>query len=318
MDLKRMRHAIALADELNFARAAEKVHLSQPALSRSIQALEEELGLLLFDRDNRNVALTTVGAAFMEQARRLVFQANNLQRDMQLVRGSEIGQVAFGAGPLPTAAFLPQLLATIRRQRPGLHLTITSNNWRYLLQNLHAEEIEFFIADTRDIAPEPYITVTPLCRQYGPFMCRPGHPLLARPDRQPRDLLEYGFASLKMPSEIQALFRVLFGMKEYERLPFVVECDHVRLLAELAQHDDAILLATEAAVAQDIREGTLVPLHFDKLPLFYAEIGVVQLLGRTLSPGALLVLKEIRAIAAGAPSTAIYLDGDLQPLPARS
>jgi DNA-binding transcriptional LysR family regulator len=65
MDLKRMKHAIALADELSFARAAEKLHLSQPALSRSIQTLEEDVGMLLFDRDNRNVALTTVGKVFM-------------------------------------------------------------------------------------------------------------------------------------------------------------------------------------------------------------------------------------------------------------
>ena len=72
MDLKRLRYAIGLADELNFARAAEKLHLSQPALSRSIQTLEEELGMLLFDRDNRNVAVTTAGAVFLDRARQLL------------------------------------------------------------------------------------------------------------------------------------------------------------------------------------------------------------------------------------------------------
>jgi len=303
MDIKRMRHAIALADELSFARAADKLSLSQPALSRSIQTLEEEFGMPLFDRDNRNVALTTVGSMFIEQARRLVYQARGLERDMKLMRNSDVGTVAFGAGPLPTAAFLP-----------GLHLAISSNNWRYLLLHLRAEEIEFFVADTRDIAPETSITVTPLCRQFGPFICRPGHPLLARADRQPSDLLAYGFASLMMPRATHAIFRQLLGLPMHEALPLVVECDNVRLLSTLAAEDDVILLATEASVMQEIREGRLVPLHFDNLPPLYAEIGIVQLYGRTLSPAASLVLERLRTIAAGAPSTSMFVDGQYQPL----
>lgn len=310
MDIKRLRHAIALADELSFARAAEKVHLSQPALSRSIQTLEQELGMPLFDRDNRNVALTTVGAQFMEQARRLVYQARSLERDMGLLRNSEIGQVAFGCGPLPTAAFLPALLASVRAERPGLQLTIGSNNWRYLLQHLQAEEIEFFIADTRDIAPDPNLTVTPLCRQYGAFLCRPGHPLLAQAGRQPRDMLPYGLASLKMPAGLRAAIGRLCGLDAHERLPVALECDNVRLLADLARSENVLLLATEAAVAQDVRDGALVPLGFNHQPSLYAEIGVVQLYGRSLSPGAALVLGHLHAIASAAPATVMHGAGD--------
>jgi DNA-binding transcriptional LysR family regulator len=309
MDLKRIRYAIALAREMNFARAAEKLHLSQPALSRSIQTLEEELGMALFDRDNRNVRLTTVGAAFLEQAKVLVYQLGSLERDMTLMRSGDSGRVAFGVGPLPTAGMLPRLVREIRRERPGLRLAVTANNWRYLLMHLRAEEIEFFIADARDIERNVDLTITPLCRQYGPFLCRPGHPLLANPQRVIRDVLPYGFASFTLPASVQPAFRQLLGLAQNEDIPIGLECDNMMLLKEVVKEDDMILLSTQASVAEDVADGSLVPLEFKETALLYAEMSIVQLNGRTLSPGAKLLLEKFRQIAAAAPATRIFKDG---------
>lgn len=312
MDLKRLRYAIALAEELNFARAAERVHLSQPALSRSIQTLEEELGLLLFDRDNRNVKLTTAGAVFLERARKLTFQMRNLERDMALLRDAELGSVAFGMGPLPTASMLPQLVRHVRQTRPGLAMSVSTNNWRDLLVNLKAEQIEFFLADARDILPDPDLAITPICRQHGRFMVRAGHPLLARPERVLADTLAFGFASLLLPQAMKALFRQVLGLAPDAPLPVMFECDNMHILKEVTLNDDIILLATQAAVASEIAAGTLAPLDFPGLPPMYAEIGAVQLVGRTLSPAALLVLEQLYGIATTAPGTTVYRDGRYQ------
>jgi DNA-binding transcriptional LysR family regulator len=309
MDLKRLRYAVGLADELNFARAAEKLHLSQPALSRSIQTLEEELGMLLFDRDNRNVVVTTAGAVFLERARQLLFQMRNMERDMALLRNGEIGQVAFGAGPLPTASMLGPLVRSLRAQRPQVSLAVTSNNWRYLLQHLRKEEIEFFVSDTRDIALDPDLMMTPLCRQHGPFMCRQGHQLLARDGIKPADMIPYGFAALLLPQVIRGLLRKIIGLAADAPLPIVLECDNVAAIKQLTLDDDVILLATEAAATEEISSGRLQPLHFKNLPPMYAEIGIVQLSGRTLSPGARLVIEYLQAVTATMPATDIYRDG---------
>ncbi len=104
MDLKRLRHVLALAKEMNFIRAAEKVHLSQPAFSRSIQALESELGLLLFDRSKQGMALTVVGKEFVARAKRLVHEAKSLERDMALI--------------VPPSALRPGRRTTRSRCRP--------------------------------------------------------------------------------------------------------------------------------------------------------------------------------------------------------
>ena len=306
MDIKRLRYAVALAEELNFARAAEKLHLSQPALSRSIQTLEEELGLLLFDRDNRNVRLTTVGRDFLAQARPLLFQLRNLEREMALVRGGEIGRVAFGAGPLPTASLLPGMFRALRQSHPGLSFSVSSNNWRYLLQHLRAEDIEFFVADTRDIAPAPDISITPLCRQFGHFSCRAGHPLLSKKKLVPADMKEYGLATLALPATMRALFEKVLGVGPHQPLPVVVECDNMYMLKQIVHEDDLILTATEASVAEDIANGKLVALKFEGMPPLYAEMGIVSLAGRSLSPAALLVHRQLLVVAAGAPGTAMY------------
>ncbi|MES2129997.1 MAG: LysR family transcriptional regulator [Pseudomonadota bacterium] len=314
MDLKRLRYAISLADELNFARAAEKLHLSQPALSRSIQTLEEELGMLVFDRNNRNVVTTTAGALFLERARQMMFQMRNLERDMELLRNGEIGQVAFGAGPLPTLSMLQPLVRAMRRSRPQLSLAVTSNNWRYLLQHLRQEEIEFFVADTRDVAPDPDITITPLCQQHGPFMCRAGHPLLSKKSAVAADMIPYGFTSLLLPKELRAMLRNIIGLAPGAALPIALECDNVTVIKQLAMEEDVILLATEAAAADEIRSGRLMPLHFKNLPPLYAQIGIVALSGRTLSPAAKLVIEQFQAVAATLPATALYRDGHYLPI----
>ena len=90
-DLRRLRHALALAEHRNFARAAAALHITQPALSRSIQALEDGLGVRLFDRSPRDVDPTAFGELVLRHARSLELSARDLDRELQLAKGLEIG-----------------------------------------------------------------------------------------------------------------------------------------------------------------------------------------------------------------------------------
>ena len=106
---------VAVADRRSFIRAAEQVHLSQPALTRSIQAAEAELGLLLFDRGTQEVVPTPAGEFIVARARQLVFDNRCLERDIALYRSLELGDTAFGVGPFPAATFLAPLLTHAAR-----------------------------------------------------------------------------------------------------------------------------------------------------------------------------------------------------------
>lgn len=107
MDLKRLKHLVALADTRNFGRAAIQCHLTQSAFSRSIQAAEEEYGLQLFDRGPLEVTCTDAGAFVVERARKLLFENRCLERDVSLYRERQIGDLAFGVGPFPAATLVP-------------------------------------------------------------------------------------------------------------------------------------------------------------------------------------------------------------------
>src|SRR3954465_14350498 len=97
MDLKRWAHIVAVGDRRSFIRAAEQVHLSQPALTRSIQAAEAELGLQLFHRGTQEGVPTPAGEFVVRRARQLVFNSRCLERDVELYRSRKLGDTAFGA-----------------------------------------------------------------------------------------------------------------------------------------------------------------------------------------------------------------------------
>jgi DNA-binding transcriptional LysR family regulator len=305
MDFKRLRYAVAVADAGNFVRAAELVSISQPALSRAIQTLEEELGIVLFDRGNRNVTVTTAGRAFIEHARRICFEVSNMEHDVDLMRSGGSGEIAFGVGPLHTAALLPRLLARLRAERSGVRLSVAVNNWVNLLAQLRAEEIEFFMAEVRNIEPADDIVIHSEVRQYGSLFCRPGHPLLDLAAHSMQDVVPYGFVVPRLPGPVDKSLRQLFKRPPGKPLPLALVCDSMQVLFDAVANSNSLLIASEASVAGELEAGRLKAIHVKEMDSIYAEIGIVYLRGRTLSPGAQLAIEGMRAILADLPSTEV-------------
>ncbi len=189
MDLKRLKHLVALADTRNFGRAAIQCHLTQSAFSRSIQAAEEEYGLQLFDRGPLEVTCTDAGAFVVERARKLLFENRCLERDVSLYRERQIGDLAFGVGPFPAATLVPSLLTEIRTRYPKVCVRVEVNNADFLAAHLRAEELDFYLADVRNVVAAPDLSITRVAQLSAGFYVRAGHPLLALVQVTPADLL---------------------------------------------------------------------------------------------------------------------------------
>jgi DNA-binding transcriptional LysR family regulator len=298
MDIKRLKHLVALADERNFGRAAERVHLSQPAFSRSVQNAETELGLQLFDRGSLEVSCTSAGSFVIERARKLLFDSRCLERDVGLYRERLIGDIAFGVGPFPAATLLPALMIELRTRYAGINSRVEVNNWWYLVEHLRAEELDFFLADIRDVPRDADLMINSLGQQHAQFYVRTGHPLLAQPSIQAPEMVVYGLASVRVPEEIKRLLRQLLGLKLDDHLPISVECDDVHLLKHVALHSNTVLASTDAAVREELVAGLLQALVVKNMPPMYTDMGIVSLTGRSFSPMATFAVDFLRVFSA--------------------
>lgn len=298
MDLKRLNHLIALAEERNFGRAARRVHLSQPAFSRSVQAAEVELKLQLFERGNAEISCTPAGSFVIERARKLLLQSQHLARDVDLYRERVMGDVSFGASPFPAATLLPQLMVNLRTRFPKVNSRVHVNNCRFLTECLRKEEIDFFVADARDVPIDANFELTPIGRQRARFYVRAGHPLGARGPLRLAELVSYGLASTRLPAQAEAGLRKLMGRPDDKRLHIAVQCDDVQLVKRIALDTDTVMVGTEGIVREELAAGTLQLLHMQGLQRFYAEVSVVKLQGRSYSPMAEYTVDFLTQLAA--------------------
>lgn len=125
MELRHLRYFVAVAGELHFGRAARQLRVAQPALSQQIQRLEYELGVLLLERTRRRVALTAAGQAFLEEARRVLADADTAVRAARRASRGETGRLRVGFVDLAMWGALPTILRRHAERFPGVELQLT-------------------------------------------------------------------------------------------------------------------------------------------------------------------------------------------------
>lgn len=164
MDLRRLRHFSELADTLSFRDAAQRVHLTQPALTRSIASLEQELGVRLFERDKRHVALTEAGARLLEPTRELLRDADALRRtarDLTATPGPQLRVGLYGPG---LAQLAPEIVAAFVERHPDVTVHVEQEPCGSDVEALRRGVIDIALVRApvtilyRDEAPEALVT----------------------------------------------------------------------------------------------------------------------------------------------------------------
>ena len=171
MDVAQLRAFLAVAEELHFRRAAERLHVAQPPLTRTIKLLERELGTTLFDRNTRSVALTPSGQALVEPAREVM---EALRRAVEAARSAdrgEVGLVRIAFAGVSTHPLVATLARHVRAERPGIELELSSQNFAQpALQKLATRESDIALGrwdnvpdglDTRVVMADALVLAVP-------------------------------------------------------------------------------------------------------------------------------------------------------------
>ena len=161
MENFRLRVFRTVADEASFRRAAERLHLSQPAVSQQIHALEEELGVVLFDRGKGRIRLTDAGTVLLGYARKGARLAAEAQAALERTRGEVAGELRIGASMTVTQYFLPRVLGAFLQQHPHIQFSVKSANTEHIVEALAQGEIDLALIEgpvsSREVYRQPVL-----------------------------------------------------------------------------------------------------------------------------------------------------------------
>lgn len=224
MEIRQLRYFVAVAEEQNFRRAAERLHIAQPALSQQIQRLEQQLKTSLFLRTTRHVELTDAGSVLLETGRRVLAEAEHALTAVQHSAHGEIGTLRVGFVSSAALTLVPRIVHTLRANRPGLHVHLNEMTTDRQLDAVDDGSLDAGIV--REVGRNTSLTTLELVQESLLVALPQTHPLAHRESVQLSELAEENF--------------VVFPRSQVSRL-----YDHI---AALCHHAGFRMQSTQQAV----------------------------------------------------------------------
>jgi DNA-binding transcriptional LysR family regulator len=271
----------AVAELGNFHRAAESVHLSQPAFSRRIEKLEQALGVRLLDRTTRRVTLTAIGRDFDRKVRQLLDELDTTLLGIRGVAASRMGEVTIACVPSTVYYYVSQVILRYRERCPKVHVKIFDASANDVLSAVARGEVDFglnFIG-----AQESEIEFCPLLEEHFVAACRRDHPLAKMRRVRWAELAQYDYITVGRASGNRLLIdQALAGVPG--RPQSLYETQHVTTTLGLVEAGLGVAAVPSMAMpAADHPLLVSVPLVE---PVVTRKVGLIQRRGRSLSPAA--------------------------------
>ena len=210
MELRHLRYFVAVAEELNFTRAAERLHMAQPPLSTQIRALEEELGARLFDRDKRRVDLTQAGRQMLVRARAILAAADDAAKEIRRTASGEIGELLFGyAASAMFTELLPAALRAFQKALPNVHLVVHEMTSRDQLYAIHGRQLDLGILRRPDMPVPPGVRMEEWYTASLVAAIPKSHPLAKKASIRVTDLQDQPLIAYPRDSGIGLYWRVI-------------------------------------------------------------------------------------------------------------
>lgn len=290
LSLRTLNALVAVAEEASFSKAADRLHITQPALSRCVAKLEADCGLALFERGRNGVRPTAAGIDLLSKTRRLLAEAASIEQDLILQSRGEAGRVAIGMGPLASSVLMSRLLKETIARWPLLSIVTTVAPTQALIDRVLDGEIDFCICSRNTLAPNTLLAVTQVTQLRMGYFVRAGHPLLkVAPGQRAAEFLHYPRVTGSFPVSPHWHHRTVFN-----DVGPTLECDDFGVLKQLTLETDAIWLTSSKALTAETGDGRIVELPAEPdQQAITADLVMVRLRARTFLPAALRVMELV-------------------------
>ena len=294
MNLRQLEYFLAVAKAGSFTSASEHLGVAQPTLTKSIRALEQELGVDLFDRLARGVSVTGYGAALTRHAERVGVQVQDAMAEIKSMQGGAGGLVSIGAGPAWLRRLLPEAVANTLLTNPSMRVHVLGGFDDVLLRGLRSGELDFVVAELPAVENARDLDLMLLTTDQLGVCARADHPLTGQRDLTPADLLAFPWVMPPRSTRAQQRLVALFVAADLPPPRIVVETESMAFLLHLVARSDALTFTVSTTLslpeAQGVRQLDVPELSADR------AAGFITRRGSWMSPAAEVIMSELRRI----------------------
>lgn len=260
MDVRDLNVFLAVAARLNFTRAGEDVHLSQPSVSVRIHGIEEELGVKLFEQVGKKISLTEAGRLLEPYARRAVGALDDARHAIEEFQGIERGALRIGASTTPGMYMVPRIIAAFNRQHPKIELFLSIKDTRQVEEAVLRNEVDFgFVGGHlthHDVETQAWLTDEIV------LILSPTHPLTKKNKVKLKDLAGERFIFREQGSATQYVLEKSLGEVNL-RAQAVIELSNPEAVKQGVQHGLGIAFISKFTVESELRAKTLIALKVE-------------------------------------------------------
>lgn len=293
VSLRQLQHLVVLSEEAHFGRAAERLCLSQPALSRSIKAIEDRYGVLLVDRGPAGAVVTRTGEEVVRLAKAVLQNASHLDETLRAEAGGSAGTVYAGVAPIVASAALSGICARVLTTRPKVRLYTDVQPNASLITNLLSTTYDFILCPLLALGELHSFDLTPAGRIPFDMIVRAGHPLAGRKQVTLDDINAFPvIGAHTRPFGRQPEFDP--GTSFFGLGPLRLTSDSYDVLGRVTQATDAIWMSSRAVAKEALESGDLVILRTEGLKFpGHVDVVVVTLRDAALSPATRQVMADM-------------------------
>lgn len=302
MNLRQLQTLLVIAECRSISRAAERLHVSQPAVTKSLRELERSLGVSLFERSARGLSATRYGESLIRHAKSVSAELRHAGEELAALRGAATGRISVGTAPIGAAKIVPHAVAAVLHDQPGLVVNVVEGTHATLLPGVTVGELDLFFGPLGDDGPGEGLVEEVLFYDRLHIVARRDHPLAKRRRLMLADLIDQDWVlpptTVRPRRQLENAFRRA-GLKP----PTTgVETASPLILRTLLLESDRISVIAQQALTVEVQLGLIRLLPVD-LGATIRPIGIVMRAGASPSPATGMLIDHLKAAIGETPQT---------------